>query len=154
MYTCWIMKLNLWYLRKTCWFYLCKYKLWLFVSIVSEWLWKQNCIRPTPIVGSENRHAGERGDKPHWHTYLLLPPSACNCTEHTYRIAGNFRGRKLLRISRFCSYICESFLRKIGWHSVLWRQHQRAIHESKILFSTNSWKFSLSNIPAIRYMQF
>ena len=68
-----------------------------------------------------------------------------------YCIAGNFRGRKLSQISKFCGYLRKFSLRNWG-QSIIW-QHQRAIREifsAENLFSTNSWKFSPTKVS--RYM--
>ena len=61
--------------------------------------------------------------------------------------SGNSRGRKLLGILRFCGYlwgfvaICESFLREIWGHGVLWHgtgKQSPKVFSTKILFFTNS----------------
>ena len=85
----------------------------------------------------------------------LLFYAACLLFEGggVYRIAGNFRGRKLLRILRFCSYLRKFF----PWNLRAWRPLARQKWQSakvffaKILFFTNS-QFSPSK--ASRYTIF
>ena len=63
-------------------------------------------------------------------------------------LAGNFWGRKLLWISRFVA-IRESFLREIWGRGVLWHgtsEQSTKVFSTKIVFFTNSWKFSASNV--------
>ena len=69
-----------------------------------------------------------------------------------YRIAGNFRGRKLSQISRFCGYSRKFSLQNlIFWHFNWWQQLGNPLQK----FSTNLWKFftwwkfSPSKVPTI-----
>ena len=58
----------------------------------------------------------------------------------------NFRGRKLLQISRFCGYL-ESFPHEIWGRGVMWRatsEQPAKVFSAKIAFFTNLWKFSPS----------
>ena len=70
-------------------------------------------------------------------------------------IAGNFRGRKLLRISQFCGYSRKFSL----WNLGAWRRlarHKRAIRESFLrenrIFRQIAKVVSLESFPAIRYL--
>ena len=62
--------------------------------------------------------------------------SQYSCSVHfrNYYILGNFWGRKLSRISRFCSY-SQKFSPQNWGCGVFWWRHQRATHE--IFLSTN-----------------
>ena len=65
-----------------------------------------------------------------------------------YRIVGNFRGRKLLKISRFCGYTRmfspQNLGRDILWHG---KSEQFAkFFSAKIIFFTNPRKFSPSKV--------
>ena len=65
-----------------------------------------------------------------------------------YRIAGNFWGRKLSQISRFCGYLRKFPQQNLGVWCPLAR-HKRAIRESFLhenVFFTNSRKFSPSKV--------
>ena len=65
-----------------------------------------------------------------------------------YRIARNFWGRKLSRISRFVT-ICGSFSTKFGGRGILWcsKSKQSAkVFSAKIVFFTNLWKISPSKV--------
>ena len=67
-----------------------------------------------------------------------------------YRIAGNFRGRKPLRISRFCGSSRRFSLRNLGvWHPLA--QHKRAICEICLrenhIFHQFAKAFSLESFP-------
>ena len=69
-----------------------------------------------------------------------------------YRIAGNLRERKLLRISRFCGYL-RKFLREIWGRGILWHStsdQSAKVFSAKIVIFTNSRKFSPSKVS--RYM--
>ena len=55
----------------------------------------------------------------------------------TYRIAENFRGRKLSQISRFCGYMRKFSLRNLGC-GVIWRcksEQSTKVFSAKIVFS-------------------
>ena len=58
---------------------------------------------------------------------------------------GKLQGWKLLPISRFCGYSQKFSLQNWGLGVFWW--YQQAICELKVLFSTNSWKFSLRKFP-------
>ena len=62
--------------------------------------------------------------------------------------SGNFSGRKLSRISSFFLAICKSFLCKIWGCGILGStsEHFAKVFSVKILFSTNLWKFSPTNV--------
>ena len=66
----------------------------------------------------------------------------------TYRIAENFRGRKLLQISRFCGYTRKFSPQNLG-RGVLWRCKM-----SKNRIFTNSWKFSPSKVSCYTVYNF
>ena len=72
---------------------------------------------------------------------------------HLYRIAGNFRGRKLSQILWFLWVFCASFLCKIWGHGRLYplARHKRAIHESFLgknhIFHQFMKVFSLESFP-------
>ena len=84
-----------------------------------------------------------------WATWLsCIVTSKEDNTITQYHIAGNFRGRKLLQILRFCGYLWKFSPRNLGAGRPLVR-HKRTIHENffvKIVFFTNSWKFSPSKV--------
>ena len=77
--------------------------------------------------------------------YILLIPIVVHCTHihPNYRIAGNFGGRKLLRISR----IRKSFLCEIWECGVLWRSKSE---QSTKVFSLESFPLygSFLSLPA------
>ena len=66
----------------------------------------------------------------------------------SYRIAGNYWGRKISQILWFCGYTQKFPPAKFGaWHPLAWQKW--AIHESflcEIIFFTNSRKFSPSKV--------
>ena len=65
-----------------------------------------------------------------------------------YCITGNFQGRKLSRILRFCGYSRKFSPRNLG-HEILWcgKSEQSAkVFSAKIVFFTNSQKFSPSKV--------
>ena len=71
---------------------------------------------------------------------------------NTYRIAENFRGRKLVRISWFCGYTRKFCPRNLG-RGVLWHgksEQSTKVFSAKIIFFTNSRRFSPSKVS--RYM--
>ena len=71
-----------------------------------------------------------------------------------YHIAGNFQGRKLLWISRFCGYL-RKFSPQNFWVWCLLVRQNKAIHEiflRKNCIFHHSRKFSPSKVSAIRYM--
>ena len=88
---------------------------------------------------------------------LLCDISSQNATANfamdTYRIAENFQGRKLSRISRFCGYTQKFSPRNLG-RGVLWHckpeqsGRESFLYENRIF--TNSRKFLPRKIPAIR----
>ena len=74
--------------------------------------------------------------------------------QRDYRIAENFRGRKLSRISRLCGYTRNFSLRNLG-RGVLRRgkseQSAKVFSENRIF--TNSRKFSPSNVSCYNCIQ-
>ena len=97
------------------------------------------------------------------HTYLNLAARSCPAFcpllyveqawewKRHYRIAGNFRGRKLLQILRFCSYSQKfSPANWRAWHIFGSTSKQSTkVFSTKIVFFTNSWKFSLTTMRYI-----
>ena len=79
------------------------------------------------------------------HEYFFYHRSKCLPTQPGYRIAENFRGRKLSWISWFCGYsqrfLCEILERAIFWHD----KSEQSMKVCYVFF-TNSWKFSPSNV--------
>ena len=80
---------------------------------------------------------------------VILQGNTCyTCTAIKYHIAGNFRGRKLSQMLRFCGYLRKFSLRSLGaW--VLWRsknEQSAKVFSAKIVFFTNSRKFSLLKV--------
>ena len=75
----------------------------------------------------------------------IFPTTAgkhCSYTSQHYRIAGNFQGRKLLRVSRFCVYSRKFSLGV--WCPLVWQKraiHKSFLHENHIF--TNLRKFLL-----------
>ena len=65
-----------------------------------------------------------------------------------FRIAGNFRGRKLLQISRVCGYLWKFSLWNLrAWRPLAQQKRQSAkVFSAKIVFFTNSRKFSPSKV--------
>ena len=64
-----------------------------------------------------------------------------------YRIVGNFRGRNFREFRGFVA-ICQSFLRKIWRCGVFWygkSEQSVKFFSVKIMFYTNSWKFSFES---------
>ena len=71
----------------------------------------------------------------------------------TYRIAENFRGRKLSRISRFCGYMQKFSLQNLE-RGILWlcKSEQSAkVFPAKIVFSPIHESFLPRKFPAIQY---
>ena len=68
--------------------------------------------------------------------------------QECYHTAENFRGRKLLRISRFCGYTQKFSPRNLGrgivWHSK--SDQSTKVFSTKNVFFTNSRKFSPSKV--------
>ena len=84
----------------------------------------------------------------HFRQIFSLHISIVETENNTYRIAGNFRGRKLSQISRFWSYLWN--LSQQNWgHGVFWQQHQWTIHESflheNLIFHQFTKVFSLKS---------
>ena len=72
-----------------------------------------------------------------WEQAHIIHLSMLRVFSVVYRIAGNFRGRKLSGILRFCG-VCESFLHKICEHGVFWRgksEQSVKVFSTKIVFS-------------------
>ena len=65
-----------------------------------------------------------------------------------YRIAENFRGRKLSRISRFCGYLEKFSSWNLGaWHPLAAQaSNSRKFFSVKSVFPANLWKFSPSKV--------
>ena len=65
-----------------------------------------------------------------------------------YRIVGNFRGRKLSRISWFCGYLRKFSPQNLEvWHLWCCKSEQSVkVFSAKIVFFTNSRKFSPSKV--------
>ena len=71
-----------------------------------------------------------------------------------YRIAENFRGRKLSRISRFCGYTRKFSPWNLG-RGVLWRcksEQSAKVFSAKIVFSPICKNFFPRKFPAIQYV--
>ena len=97
----------------TYWYYVCFLLTWPDSLLVWRWLecicwWNKCCCSLS------------------WHTWGTLSQRV---RHYTVYIAGNFRGRKLPRISRFCGYSRKFSPRNLGaWHPLAW--HKQAISES------------------------
>ena len=83
-----------------------------------------------------------------------LPSVWLKCKNYMYHIAGNFWGRKLLRISWICGYS-----RKFSpwnlevWHPLAWHKQKLSakVFSMKSYFSAIHKSFLPRNFPAIRY---
>ena len=73
---------------------------------------------------------------------------------NTYCIAGNFRGRKLSRISWFCAYL-RIFIGETWGQGVLWcgtREQSVKVFSAKLYFSPIRESFLPLKFPAIQYL--
>ena len=81
------------------------------------------------------------------------PAHTIHTLQVKYRIAENFQGRKLLRISRFCCYTRKFSPWNLG-RGVLWRcksEQSVKVFFAKIVFSPIRESFLPWKFPAIRY---
>ena len=67
-----------------------------------------------PCRRSEQLTKIEEGKWPYWNVMKLKDYSCFICENREYRIAGNFRERKLSQILRFCGYLGKFSLQNLG----------------------------------------